>query len=420
MSQLRISDCGGWHRQGRRPWRWLVVSRASGPRFEGGTPSTRRGQEGRDTTTPKQARSAAARRGLRVPPDHLRGCPGFSLLEAAVTMAVTSIIMLGIGSAMLLAGKALPDARSPAGATISAAEAAERILAELQYAVSVGQRSANMVDFTVADRNGDGTPETIRYEWSGTSGAPLTRRYNGGTLVDVLTDVREFSLSYALRTTTTEIPQGNNESAETSLASYSATESLDDYKIWSIGSYAEYFFPGLPANAVSWKVTRVVIFAHSYGATDGEARVQLQLPTTAHFPSGAILEEKVLLESTLTTSYLPQEFTFSGVSGLSPSQGLVIVVKWIANAVACYVNGRNTGVTPNNMAKSSDGGVTWSVVSGASLLFSVYGTVTTAGTPQIQSTYYLEGVEVKLRAGSDGQAVVQGGIKLLNRPEVIQ
>jgi hypothetical protein len=334
-------------------------------------------------------------------------------------MAVTSIIMLGIGSAMLLAGKALPDARSPAGATISAAEAAEQILAELQYAVSVGQRSANMVDFTVADRSADDVPETIRYEWSGTSGAPLTRRYNGGTLVDVRTDVREFSLSYALRTTTTEIPQGN-ESAETSLASYSATESLNDYKIWSIGSYAEYFFPALPADAVSWKVTRVVIFAKSYGATDGEARVQLQLPTTAHFPSGAILEEKVLLESTLTTSYLPQEFTFSGVSGLSPSRGLVIVVKWIANAVACHVNGRKTGVTPNNMAQSSDGGVTWSAVSGASLLFSVYGTVTTAGTPQIQSTYYLEGVEVKLKAGSDDQAVVQGGIKLLNRPEVIQ
>jgi hypothetical protein len=41
--------------------RWLFVSRASCPRFEGGTPATRRGQDGRDTTIGKLTLAAATR-----------------------------------------------------------------------------------------------------------------------------------------------------------------------------------------------------------------------------------------------------------------------------------------------------------------------------------------------------------------------
>lgn len=43
----------GWRRQSRR-----LVSRASGPRSEGGAPSTQRGQDGRDTITGRLAPAA--------------------------------------------------------------------------------------------------------------------------------------------------------------------------------------------------------------------------------------------------------------------------------------------------------------------------------------------------------------------------
>jgi prepilin-type N-terminal cleavage/methylation domain-containing protein len=346
---------------------------------------------------------------------------GLTLVEMVVAVAVTSVLMLGLASAMLMAGRALPEARSPAGACVAAAAVAEQMATELQYAVSINQRSATMIEFAVADRNDDDVVEIIRYGWSGTSGAPLTRQYNGGTVVNVLTDIREFDLSYDLTTITTEIPLPN-ESAETTLVSYSSTQDLHDYPIKDGEWYAQYFLPALPANAISWRVTHVLVHAKQDGASDGEARVQLQLPTSGKYPSGIVLEEKTLLESALLSGYLEQEFSFSSTDELTPTQGLCIVLKWIANGTACKVRGRDKNVTVSSLAlaKSTNRGVLWSPLPSQSLLFTVYGTVTTAGTPQIQNTYHLDGVEIRLWAGSDPQSLVQTNVRALNGPEVIQ
>jgi prepilin-type N-terminal cleavage/methylation domain-containing protein len=349
------------------------------------------------------------------------GRGGFTLLELAVAIAVTSVIMVGIGSAMLLAGRALPEAHSPTAGRIAAAAAVEQIVTELQYAVSVSQRSATTIEFGVPDRTGDDALETIRYEWSGVSGAPLTRQYNGGTAINFLADVREFGLSYALKTITTEIPQGN-ESAQTTLAGYESISSLHDYPIKDTEWYAQYFLPVLPADATSWKVTRVVLQAKQDGSADGEASVQLQAPTVGLFPSGTVLEKNELFESTLMSSYLEQEFTFANAGGLVPTQGICIVVRWVANGTACKVWGRNAGVVNADLllTKSTDRGATWSTLVNQSLLFTVYGTVTTSGTPQVQNTYRMEAAEIRLRAGNDSRSIVQTGVRLLNKPEVDQ
>jgi len=344
---------------------------------------------------------------------------GFTLVELVVAVAVTGIILLGMGSSMMIASRAMPDARSRTATTLAAGEAVEQIVTDLQYAVSVSQRSANMIEFSVADRNGDDVPETIRYAWSGAPGTPLTRQYNGGTLVNILTDVQQFSLTHNLKTISTQIPQGT-EGVETTLATYSATKNLYDYPISGTEEYAEYFFPSLPVGALSWRVTRLIIKAKLDGATDGQASVQLQLPTIGKWPSGAVLEEKTLLESTLLTNYGDREFTFSAAGGLSPSRGLCLVVKWVANGTACRVRGCSSGVTATNLSlgKSTNRGASWSTLASQSLLFTVYGTVTSAGTPQTQTTNYLEGVDITLRATSDSQSIVQTGVRLLNRPEV--
>jgi len=346
---------------------------------------------------------------------------GFTLVEMVVAVAVTSAIMLSLASAMLIAGRAMPDASSPAGACVAAAEAVEQMVTELQYAVSIDQRSANRIEFAVADRNADDVPETIRYEWSGTSGAPLTRQYNGGTVVNLLTDIREFNFSYDLKTITTEVPLAN-ESAETKLVSYNSTQDLHDYPIKDTEWYGQYFLPVLPADAISWKVTHVLMYAKQDGPADGEARVQLQLATAGKYPSGIVPEEKTLLESALLSGYLEHEFTFSSTDELAPQQGLCIVVKWIANGTACKIRGRDKNVTASNLAlaKSTNRGASWSALPNQSLLFTVYGTVTTAGAPQIQNTYHLNGVQIKLRAGSDGQSLVQTNVRALNGPEVTQ
>ncbi len=346
---------------------------------------------------------------------------GFTLLETVLTMAVTSVLLLAMGSAMLMVSRVLPDTRSPAAASVDGATAVEQIATDLQYAISISARSGSAIEFTVADRNGDSQPEVIRYEWSGTAGAPLTRRENGGTALDVLADVRDFNLSYDLETISTEIPQGN-ESAETLLIAYSDATASTDYTIKDTQLYSEYFRPTLPGDALRWKVTRVRFTAKQSGIASGQTRVQLQMPTTGGLPTGTVLEEKLVQESSLPLAYAVQELTYTQVSNLSPQQGLCLVFRWQSDTESCKLLGKNSGVTATNiaLAKSTDRTASWSSQSGESLLFSVYGTVTTAGTPQIQNTYYLNAVSIRLRTGTDQQATVQSRVRILNRPEVTQ
>jgi len=346
---------------------------------------------------------------------------GFTLLELVVSAGVMSVIMLGLASTMLIAGRALPQAESAAAATTAAADAAGQMIAELRYATAVNERSATMIEFTVSDRNGNQLPEVIRYEWSGSAGAPLTRRYNGGTAVDVLSDVREFCLSYDTETISEELPQ-TNESSETLLISYTSSMDYCDYSIKQGQWYGEYFRPALPADAISWKVTRVKFYAKQAGGIGGLTKVQLQTPTTGHLPSGIVLAERNFYESILPLLYLQYELSFEEVSGLSPQQGLCLVFRWASDAEACKLLGQNKNVTATNLslARSTNQGITWLQLSGQSLLFSVYGTVTTAGAPQIQDTHYVDAVHIQLRAGNDSQSIVQTAARVLNRPEVSQ
>jgi len=346
---------------------------------------------------------------------------GFTLLEVVVSVGVTSILLLGIGSALLIAGRAIPQAEGATSLTIAAAGVAEEMATELQYATSISQRSETMVEFAVPDRTGDGIAETIRYDWSGTAGAPLTRQYDGGTTIPLLADVRDFALAYETETISQEIPQGN-ESPETRFIRYSTYYDLNSYSIRNTERYGEYFLPSLPADAVSWTLTRVRFYARQAGLLDGEVRVQIQLATAGGLPSGVVLEEKTLYESILPLAWQQYELTYTQIPALSPGQGLCLVFQWKAGYQACELRVRDEDCTATNfwLVQRNPDGVSWSQLEGQSLLFSVYGKVTTAGTPQIESTYYLNAVQIRLQSGADSQAAVQTAARTVNRPEVMQ
>jgi hypothetical protein len=345
---------------------------------------------------------------------------GLTLVELVVGMAVTSTIVFAAGASILIAQRALPDAEGPAQAMISDGRVAGDLAAELQYATSIVAQSANAIEFTVADRDGDEVAETISYAWSGTPGDPLTRQYNGGSIVTILEGVEDFELACTFEVVSEEVTP-ENESAETLLIDYSSTQSLTDYATTDSSWHGQYFLPSLPAETISWKVTQVEFLAKKSGASTGESKVQIQLADGALRPSGAILEEKTLLEGTLTSSYLTQQFAFSSVSGLSPDQGLCLVVEWVANGTACLVQGQGSGVaTPNShLVSSTDQGSSWSALTDQSLLFSVYGTVTTAGEPQIQDVNRLQAVEITLRTRSDESSTVHTAARTLNRPRIL-
>ncbi len=346
---------------------------------------------------------------------------GLTLIEVLVSMVISTIIMLAIGSSMIIAGRAMPQADCPANAVITTSKIAEQLGTEVGYAVAVNTYSDKVIEFTVADRDNNDVPETIRYEWSGVPGDPLTRQYNGGTTVNILDCVQEFNLTYELEMASEEIPQGN-ESGEMLMVSYYGIYDWKSYSIKDDKWYSQYFAPSLPADALSWKVTRVRFYARREGNPFGECRIQLQLPTSGNFPSGVVLEEKTLIEQTLFYWYTLQEFAYSNVSDLSPGQGLCLVIKWISDSDACEILARDEGVyQPNTkFLKSSDRGASWEVRDGESLLFRIYGTVTTTGEPQVNNTYSVAAVNIKLRTGDDEKSIVRSQILTLNMPEVNQ
>lgn len=122
---------------------------------------------------------------------------GLTLVELVVSMTIMTILMGAMASVLVVASHAVPDGRSPMEKKTQAADVLDQIAGELFYATSITEETEIAVTFTVADRNhGDPGPETIRYAWSGTAGDPLTRQYNGGSIITVCEGVQVFSLQF--------------------------------------------------------------------------------------------------------------------------------------------------------------------------------------------------------------------------------
>jgi hypothetical protein len=341
----------------------------------------------------------------------------FTLAELAISTAIMGILMTGVASAILIASRALPDPSTPTEALLRSSDTAEQIASELYCALDFNERTATSVKFNVPDRNADLAPETIRYAWSGTPGDPLTRQYNGGTIVEVLADVREFSLRYGLRTATEQPDPVTNESAEYVLSSHDTPSYPADFAMTSKLWIGEYFFPSLPVETVEWKVTRVLFPARIHGGNGGIVAVQLWTPDASNMPGTTVLEETLMYESSLGVEYLWEEFSFSSVSGLSPAQGLCLVLamnKKDANlADIQYDLASGTG-----LLTTSDAGKTWLGNAGQSMLYYVYGTATTLTTPDPITREWVRSVGIKLRAGADSAAAVETATQVLNEPEV--
>lgn len=343
---------------------------------------------------------------------------GFTLLELVVSLVVTGILMSALASAMLLATQAMPDEERPAEAAIAAAEIASQMAGELYYAQSFTERTASAVAFTVADRNDeDDQPETIRYAWSGTPGDPMTRQYNGGDTVVVLENVQELDLAYESEEVVEEIPAPPTESSEMQFARYVGLNNSAGFRVSSSKWIGQCFGPLLPADAVSWRITRVRFQAKATGGGGGITMVQIRPADANGLPASTILEEIPMYESDLTKSYTWQEVSFSSVSWFAPGDEVCLVLREIGkgghSADISYDDAGGSGrVTTTN------GGATWSRDASRSMLYYAYGTTTTIAPPTIETRYLQVGVHMTLRVGSDAAVQVDAGTRILNRPEV--
>jgi prepilin-type N-terminal cleavage/methylation domain-containing protein len=339
----------------------------------------------------------------------------FTLVEVVIAAAILGILLAGMASAVMLASRAVPDGKRGASATLVAGRAVDLLAGDLFYATSVSTATATELVISVPDRNNDGMPETVRYRWSGTQGDPLTRQFNGGTAATAAENVQEFGLTYQKRQA--QVPTAYGEGPEVLLASYDTANQLGHATIDNNNLRAEYFAPTLPAEATSWRVSRIQFRGQTSGFLDGTLKVQLR-PTIGGLPGAGVLEEVSIPESALPTSCQWKDVGFSNVSGLAPGTGVWLALRGATSNNACEACVETEATSPPNLSYrlSSDGGTTWSTLSGHQLRFYAYGKVTTPNPATYQ--YLLLQVSCTLRTGSDASCRLQTSIRVVNEPQV--
>ncbi len=350
---------------------------------------------------------------------HLRRA--FTLVELVLSMAVMSILLGGLASAMIIATRAIPNRESAPGTAMESAYATEQLAGELAVAKTFSVRSPTVVEFKVDDRNNDGVDEVIRYEWSGTSGASLTRKYNSDAAVPVIGDVNEFALDYTLTPVTAQVVPGPTESQETLLMSFTGPGNMTEWSVSSTSWIGQYFKPTLPAGATSWKVTRVRIRAALNVNNTGLSRLQLRTADASNKPTSTIIDEAEMPEAELGNEYLPKELVFQNAGGLAPGAGMCLVLKWVSGVYACNVEYQvsSTSITGTNLVTTVNGGSSWTTKSNQSMTIDIYGTVTGTTTPTVATLYYLTAVRIRLRSGSHAESRAETSIRILNEPEIV-
>lgn len=151
----------------------------------------------------------------------------FTLIELTVALAASALLVVGLASSLYISSQALNVNASQK--TRTAAVVLHDLATDLNKAVEFSERTPTALTFTVPDRNGDSAPEVIRYAWTGTPGDPLTYQYNGGTVVNIATDVQSFNTTALTRDMVAE-------SLVTPVASNVVFEEMTSAKLASNGS----------------------------------------------------------------------------------------------------------------------------------------------------------------------------------------
>ena len=346
------------------------------------------------------------------------GCRAFTMIELVVSLAVVSILLAAMGSTILLATKALPSGTAPDDRVVDAGGALGKFTEELRAAVHITERTATAVTFTVADRSGDGVPERIRYAWSGTPGHPLTRQYNNAAAASVLKNVYRLDLGYELKAVTETYPGPPVESAEMALMSYESLEKLSEVHVHDNLWWAQYFKPTLPADTLSWAVTRVLFLAKRDHDDDYATAIELRLPTVDNMPGATVIDSASMAQMSLTNSFMWVEKGFAAATGLSPDQGLCLTFS-TADPNSCKLQYKSSGVTLPNTGFVAGNPAWQGLVTDQAFLFYVFGRYTSPGPPQTATRQHVSAVRITIQAGATTAGQVETSVNTLNVPEAL-
>lgn len=299
----------------------------------------------------------------------------FTLVELVLAMAGTSLLLLGITSAIVVASRSAFDPEQPQTALARSRSVAQLIAQDLAQATSIVEGTATAVEFTVADRDDDGLEETLRYEWSGLAGDGIFRSFNGDSAL-LAPDIASLTFTYNTTTENATVVGSAAEGAEQLLYAFEDA-SLSNVPISTTSWLAMTIAPTLPSDATAWSVTRLSFEAKQDAAATGtlliKVRSSLSVLTSVLGPTITVNE------SDLPAAYGWTTVPVSGVAGLSPSSSVSIsfeAVSLLANSARMkYCDACEAHAVAYRSASSS-AGTTWTTYVDGALNLRVYGKIT--------------------------------------------
>ena len=279
----------------------------------------------------------------------------------------------------------------------------------------------NAITFDVADRNhGDPGPETITYAWAGTPGDPLTRQYNGGTIVNLQEDVQEFDLRYDLLATTVQIPGPSTETPNCYFVYIGIVDPTPDTGyVVSDTTWCGMCFSFNPATPIgqatepppdptSFKIDYITHRMRTAGKGQGSGitAVQLRAADAAGLPTSTVYDEFLIDEGVLESkSWGMQGWTATNSPSFSMTDVVCLVFKADSGTDTAQILFQDTTGLPeaNNttFVASSDAGASWTAYQDQAMTQSyIYATFTSGGSAET-SSYVLTSVGLNLRAGPD-------------------
>ncbi|MBI1367687.1 MAG: prepilin-type N-terminal cleavage/methylation domain-containing protein [Planctomycetes bacterium] len=344
----------------------------------------------------------------------------FSLMELIVSMSIMTIIMGAVGSAIMIAAKAIPSTSDPADAAIESQRQGSLFTSELSYATRMLTMESHRVSFTVADRDGDGNPEKITYAWSGTAGDPLTRQYNGGTAQTVVSNVKQFDLLYTTRGAAESYPGGPVATSESLLAYWDGSNNLGDEEVKNDKWWVQGMTPTLASGALSWNVTRIYIMGEPGDKSYTTTTVELHATDASGYPTSTIYDTVQMPTSTMADGKLWREVDFTSALLLPIGQKVALV---LANPssdrsmkMGYYKATPSSTVTP--YAKSSNLGGSWFAQTDRAMRFYLFGTSMVPGPTQTVTRTYATAVSFTLVSGVNSTRI-DSAVALLNTPQIV-
>jgi hypothetical protein len=287
-----------------------------------------------------------------------RSLAGYSLIEMVVSLFTVSVLSVGLSSSLYLATKGLASSdvtRSGFESTTGLAS----LSADLREAKTITQYTSTDITATVSDRTGDGVDDQIQYTWSGSAGAPLLRRINGGPSRVVVPSTRAIDIDSRIETKST--PSGTITSNNV-VHSQTSNTSTSDLTVNTTNNFGQYCYPTLPASTTAWRPTTVSLsLSKDQNNTSGTMSVSLFRASPSGWPTGSIVGTGTLnLASWNNKNYAMRDVSITATGTLLPTEGVTIVLSFsgVPNGRSIQIQ-TTSGGSASGLMSSTSGSSIW-------------------------------------------------------------